>query len=111
MNYSQMAPSALAEHIGTRLRKYRLNQNKTQEELADITGLARQTIAKAEKGKANIETVMAMLIALDATDHLDSFLPPTPISPIQLAKLMGKQRVRASGSRGDDDKDEEDLGW
>lgn len=114
MNYSQMTASALAELVGERIRQYRLNNNKTQEELAEMTGITRQKIARAENGKATLETIMALLIALEASDHLDAFLPPTPISPIQLAKMKGKERVRASTPRTKDsnsDSNEEELGW
>ena len=37
-----------------------------------------------------------VLNALDAMEHLDHFPPEPPISPIQLAKLHGKIRRRAS---------------
>ncbi len=112
MKYSLMTPSALSELVGERVRQYRLNANKTQEQLAEATGLTRQKIAKAENGKATLETLMSLLLALEITDHLDNFLPPTPISPIQLAKLKGKERVRASSSREkEDDTDEDDIGW
>ncbi|PSV00741.1 helix-turn-helix transcriptional regulator [Photobacterium kishitanii] len=114
MKYSQMSAPALAELIGERIRQYRLNSNKSQEELADITGVSRQKIARAENGKGSLETIMSLLIALDAVDHLDQFLPPVPISPIQLAKLKGKERQRASSTREkneDQDSEEENLGW
>lgn len=114
MNYSQMSASSLTELIGQRIRQYRLNSNKTQEELANITGISRQKIARAENGKGTLETVMSLLLALDAVDHLDQFLPPIPISPIQLAKLQGKERQRASSPRSQEkgnDSGEEDLGW
>ncbi|MEZ9131876.1 helix-turn-helix transcriptional regulator [Vibrio breoganii] len=114
MNYSQMSADALTKIIGERLRRYRLNKNMSHAQLTEISGLNRQKIARAESGKATLETVMALMIGLEMTDHLDAFLPPTPISPIQLAKLKGKERKRASRSRvhhtvefeGDDD-----LGW
>lgn len=112
MSVSQLSPSALSEMIGERLKQYRLNNNKSHEQLVEITGLTRHKISQAEKGKATLETFMAILIALDATDQLSLFLPPTVVSPIQLAKLQGKKRRRASHPRThESDKDEEDLGW
>lgn len=115
MEYSQLSASALAELIGERIRQYRLNDNKSQQQLAEITGLSRQKIARAENGKATLETIMSLLLALDAVEHLEQFLPSTPISPIQLAKLQGKKRQRASSSRvtSDDDNsaEEDNLGW
>lgn len=89
---------AIAEELGCRLKQARLNLNVTQSYLADQTGLTRKAIVKAERGDARLETFVAILIAMDIVETLDLFLPPQPISPIQLAKLYGKQRERASGN-------------
>jgi len=37
------------------------------------------------------------MLSLNLDQHLDAFLAPPGISPLQLAKLQGKQRQRASG--------------
>lgn len=47
--------------------------------------------------------------ALNLTEQLDLFLPVQPISPIQLAKLQGKKRQRASGQRQENE--EEHIEW
>lgn len=52
---------------------------------------------------------IAIMMALNLTEQLDLFLPPQPISPIQLMKLQGKKRQRASGQRTDIE--EEELEW
>ena len=44
-------------------------------------------------------------------DDLDSFLPEPPLSPIQLLKLKGKVRRKASKSTAMKKVDEKDLGW
>ncbi|MEZ9949958.1 hypothetical protein BCV02_01200 [Vibrio breoganii] len=114
MNYSQMSADALTKIIGERLRRYRLNKNMSHAQLTEISGLNRQKIARAESGKATLETVVALMIGLEITDHLDAFLPPTPISPIQLAKLKGKERKRASQRRSHYKQrhtEADDLGW
>jgi putative transcriptional regulator len=48
---------------------------------------------------------------LDLTEKLELFLPRQEISPIQLAKLQGKQRRRASGQRKDKPLREEKSEW
>ncbi|MAZ87600.1 MAG: transcriptional regulator [Cellvibrionaceae bacterium] len=96
---SSSSPSAVAAQLGARLKQARLNANKTQAELADKAGLNRKAVLNAEKGKAQLETVVAMMIALNLSQQLDSFLPPIEISPLQLAKLQGKKRQRASKPR------------
>jgi hypothetical protein len=54
---------------------------------------------------------------------IDSFLPKQPISPVQLSKLQGRQRLRASGehsksedtlpkgSSANEEDSKEELGW
>lgn len=100
---------AYAEQIGERLKQARLNQNLTQAELAQFVGVSRKTIMAAEKGHAQLEMFIAIMMALNLTEQLDLFLPPQPISPIQLMKLQGKKRQRASGQRTDIE--EEELEW
>ena len=107
MDHSQKSPAAIAEALGQRLKQARLNRDLTQIEVAERAGVSRKAVLNAEKGKAQLEVLVAILQALDLTTQLDSFLPPQPPSPIQLAKLQGKQRQRASGQRGKGDGDEE----
>lgn len=88
--------SAVAEDIGQRLKHARLNQDLTQSEVASLAGVARKTVLNAEKGKAQLETFIAIMMALNVTEHLELFLPKQTVSPRQLAKLQGKSRQRAS---------------
>jgi len=97
---------ALAQEIGERLKQARLNRDFTQSEVASLAGVARKTVLNAEKGKAQLDIFIAIMIALDLTDHLDRFLPRQEISPVQLARLQGKKRQRASGQRRDRDEDQ-----
>lgn len=100
-----MTASALAKMIGERLKQARLNRDLTQSDVAIRAGLARKTVLNAEKGKVQLENLMAIMLALDLTEQLDRFLPPPEISPLQLAKLQGKQRQRASGQRREAEED------
>ncbi len=98
VSYSK-SPSAIAEMLGDRLKLARLNADLTQKEVADRAGLSRKVVLNAEKGKAQLEAFVAIMMALNLEEQLDLFLPPPMLSPIQLAKLQGKQRQRASGQR------------
>jgi putative transcriptional regulator len=106
---SNMTASAFAEEIGERLKQARLNRDLTQSEVAVLAGVARKTVLNAEKGKVQLEILIAIMMALDLTDQIDLFLPKQEISPLQLAKLQGKKRQRASGQRRD--ADEETPEW
>ena len=99
MIFDRISPAAIAEQLGDRLKQARLNADLTQAELASRSGLTRRTILNAEKGNVQLTNLVAMLVGLDMADHLNLFLPVQEISPVQLAKLKGKKRQRASRSR------------
>ncbi|MEN9465133.1 MAG: hypothetical protein RL217_1314 [Pseudomonadota bacterium] len=91
------SPLALTEELGERLKQVRLNKNLTQQDIADHAGLSRRAVINAEKGKTTLEAFVTILMVLGLAEQLTLFLPPQPISPIQLAKLQGEKRQRASG--------------
>lgn len=87
---------ALCE-IGTRLKRRRLNMDRSQKEIADRAGIGINSVARLEDGKgATLANFIRVLNALEALDSLETFLPVPAISPIQLAKLQGKLRQKAS---------------
>jgi len=96
MNFNNMSPTAISLELGQRLKRARLNADITQAELAKRTGLNRRTVLNAEKGKVQLENLIAILAALDLTNQLNTFLPDQQLSPLQLAKLKGRERKRAS---------------
>ncbi len=102
---SEKSASAVAEEIGERLKQARLNRDLTQSAVANLAGVARKTVLNAEKGKVQLDILIAIMMALDLTEQVDLFLPKQDISPLQLAKLQGKKRQRASGRRRDSAED------
>ncbi len=109
MSLSVKSPAAIAEVLGERLKQARLNVDITQAEVAELAGVSRKVVLNAEKGKVQLEALVAIMVALNLTEQLDQFLPKQTISPIQLSKLQGKKRQRASGHRMI--KDEETPQW
>lgn len=99
MNYMETVTNeTLRKEIGKRLRNERLNQNITQAALAEKAGIARRTLVGAERGESfTIDTLLSILRVLGKLSHLDLFLPVPEISPVQLSKLKGHQREKASG--------------
>ena len=91
-----MSPVAIAERLGERLKQARLNADLTQAEVASRTGLNRRTILNAEKGNVQLKNLVAILLTLGMVEQINLFLPIQEISPLQLAKLKGKKRQRAS---------------
>ena len=99
MELGNISPAAIAGEIGNRVKQARLNADLTQAEVASLSGLDRRTILNAEKGKVRLENLIAILVSLGMADQLNMLLPVQEISPIQLAKLKGKKRQRASRSK------------
>lgn len=105
MSIEVRTPAAIAEELGERLKQARLNADMTQIEVADQAGVSRKAVLNAEKGKAQLEVFIAILSALGLTSQLQSFLPVQEISPIQLSKLKGRKRQRASGRRSSNEQE------
>ncbi|WP_396231285.1 helix-turn-helix domain-containing protein [Acinetobacter baumannii] len=103
-------PSYIAEVVGLRLKRARLNRDMTQVEVANRAWVSKRTVLKAEKGDVRLADLIAILRALEMLDEINSFLPEPPLSPIELLKLRGKIRKRASGNNKNKT-DTPNLGW
>ena len=96
MRIQSMSSSAICNEIGRRLKRARLNVNQTQKEIAGRAGLSVTAVQSVERGDARLESVVSVLLALDLIEQIANFVPDQEISPLQLAKLQGKKRQRAS---------------
>ena len=95
MDFNIMTDNAICAELGGRLKAMRLRQNITQKSLAEKTGLSETTIKHAEQGRTKLFSLIALLREFNALDEIDNLIKPTTISPLQLAKLQGKQPKRA----------------
>ncbi len=100
MNYYEMTNDRILFELGKRVQRKRLNKNMSQSQLAKMVGISTRSIYLMESGKpVGLKVFINILRGLDSLDELDSFLPEVDISPIDLAKLKGRVRQRASSSR------------
>ena len=99
MDFYSLSDKYIEQELGNRLKALRLQRNITQKDLAEATTLSLNSIKSLELGRGKLSTLIAVLRELEALDHLDSFIPEITISPIQLAKMQGRVRKRASGER------------
>jgi transcriptional regulator with XRE-family HTH domain len=98
---SQLTDSAVLAELGARLERTRLERNLSQRELADEAGVERKVVARLEAGDSvTLVSFVRVLRALRMLDVLDRLVPEPVPSPIELLKLRGNQRQRASGTRG-----------
>jgi transcriptional regulator with XRE-family HTH domain len=95
-----MSDTAIGVAIGQRLQEVRLRRNMSFAELSTATGVSRQTLhSLLHGGKANLVTVIAVMRALNDLESLAPLMEEIPLSPIQLLKLKGVARKRATGTR------------
>jgi putative transcriptional regulator len=99
VNYIAMTDKAIAREMGRRLKSLRLRRNSSQKEVAGATGISVNAVQTAERGESKLITYIKIMRALNSLDSLDGFLPEVTISPLELARLEGKKRKRASGTR------------
>jgi transcriptional regulator with XRE-family HTH domain len=91
-----MSDKALLVSIGQFIQDTRLQQNKTQQQIADAAGINRSTLSQVEKGNGGtLLTLIQILRALGQLSILKNFEVERKISPLQLAKLEQRQRQRA----------------
>ncbi len=109
MSIYGMSDRAILKEIGRRLKRKRLEKNLSQQKLADLAGINRTTVRNLEQGSLfGVLTLVEILRALDALDELNSFLPDPGISPLQLSKMKGKERRRASRQIAENKKEKSD---
>jgi transcriptional regulator with XRE-family HTH domain len=105
MNFEAMSDKALLAEIGRRVQVRRLNMNITQADVAEKAGISRRALQNLESGRVcTLPLLIRTLRALGNLDALDNFLPEPGPSPLQLAKLKGRERQRAGRRRRTDDK-------
>lgn len=98
MRLESTSDEALAAMIGASIRSYRLRRNLKQDDLAEQIGVSKPTIVALEKGHAKLTVVIGALRALRQLGLLDALLSKPKPSPMQVLRMAGKQRLRASPS-------------
>lgn len=107
---NEMSDKAILKELGSRISRYRLNKNTTQEALAAEAGVSRSAVQRAEKGiSIQLFKLVRVLRALNLVENLESFAPEPAASPIQQLKMKGKikQRARLLKKKGK----KEDWNW
>jgi len=95
---AHLTDSELIAEIGARIRRYRLQQNLKQHDVAQKAGVSPRTVRNMESGgDVRLSTIVAVLRALGKTDAVDAFLPRPRVSPIELLEAGGNERRRARG--------------
>jgi transcriptional regulator with XRE-family HTH domain len=111
MDWIQMSDVAIVKQMGSYIRHMRLQQNKTQAQLAEMAGLNRWTISQIENGESvTLMSLIQILRALDSLYVLNAFEFSDEISPLEYAKLKKKQKERVR-NKTINLPEKDDLGW
>jgi len=106
-----MSDKAIIGAIGAYIRHQRLEQNKTQAQVAKEAGINRWTLSQIENGESiTLATLIQILRVLDLIHLLSIFTIKEIISPIEYAKLKKKKKRRARPKIKRTDSNG-DLGW
>ena len=110
--WPSMSDNALMEQIGAFVRHHRMEQNKTQDELAHSAGISRSTLSLLERGETvTVGTLIQVLRVLDQLQVLGAFEVRETFSPLALAKLKREKRQRVRGKLEKKEEESQELDW
>jgi transcriptional regulator with XRE-family HTH domain len=97
---SLQSDDAILKEIGRRLARRRMDQGHTQADLAEQAGVSKRTVERIESGHSSqMSSMIRILRVLGWLAGIDQLFPETGPSPMDLLRMKGKQRQRASGRR------------
>ncbi len=98
---SSLSDETVLVEMGKRIAQSRLDQQWTQQKLAEQAGISKRTLERVEAGaSAQMLSVIRILRVLNLLDNLDLLLPQASVSPMDYLRMKGKKRQRASSRIG-----------
>lgn len=100
MQLKIQSDQAIANSIVAHVQAIRLKKNISLEDLAKNAGISRQTLhAMLNHGKGTLINLIGILRAIGELERLSSLLEGVRPSPLQVIRMEGKKRQRASSRR------------
>jgi len=111
-NWTAASDTALMERLGAFIKHHRLQQNKTQEQLAKEAGIVRSTLSLFERGEnISLLVFIQLLRALKLLPLLQEFQIRQQISPLQLARMEQSKKSRVRQINGGKAKLKPETDW
>ena len=86
---------AIEIDIGEKIRRARLDRNKTQAELATRAGITMRALGRLETGAGStMKTLIAVTKALQLEDWFDLLAPVSSVNPFDVIDNNPRQRAR-----------------
>lgn len=102
INWIEHNDNAVLEQIGRFVQQSRLQQNKSQQQVADAAGVNRSTLSQIENGKGGtLISLIQILRVLNQLSFVRVFQVEEKVSPMYLAKMELKKRKRARTPKGE----------
>ncbi len=100
--FTQRNPVSLARNIGHRLRTLRLAKGWTQDELAELSGVAVSTLKLIEsKGQGSFQRLIRIAVALGVDGEIrDLFASHSAVESIEAVKRAERQRAPRRKRKG-----------
>ena len=107
--YKSESDIAILKKIATFIKSVRLEQNKSQTELAKEAGISRSALSEFERsGRTTIITLIQLLRVLNKLHVLENFEIKQQLSPIKMAEMEQAKRKRAYRTKANNKKNESD---
>ncbi len=98
MDFGLATPQEVAEELGRRVRRVRLELDLTQQTLADRAGVSRSLVRRLEDGgPVGLHALLATLMALGRLEEVSALLQPAP--PATLDEVIDPVPPRQRGRR------------
>ena len=92
-----MGEDAILQTVGKRLARRRLELELSQAQLAEQAGVAKRSVERIEAGiSTQTSTLLRVLRILGVLENFVESIPDTGPRPLELLKLKGRERRRAS---------------
>jgi|ERR1035437_6781115 transcriptional regulator with XRE-family HTH domain len=112
INVRAASDSALIRTLGAFIKHHRVQQNKSQAQLAKEAGIVRSTLSLFENGEnTSLIVFIQLLRALKLLHLLQQFEIKEEPSPLQLAKLEQSKRIRARRKNTESKNPEPESDW
>lgn len=100
-NFEGIALQDLLSRLGQAINQLRLKENKSEKELAQLSGVSLRTLQRLIQGQpAGSNTLLRILRALGRLDLLSPLLQQDSLSPMQqLKNKPARKRIRTSTKR------------
>ncbi len=95
-DWTSMTDKVLTGVIGKFIQHHRLNQNRSQDDIANDAGISRSTLSLLERGESvSMSSLIRILRVLDLLYIMNVFEVEKEVSPIEYAKLQKGKRKRS----------------